>query len=82
MTRPIGQLTARESYAIQAHRNAKQGLKQLDTNFAEAVKAIMAQDKISESDAKMRAWLIGPIESQVYIDDQNAKLNKRNYQND
>jgi len=50
----------------------------VETNFAEAVKAIMAQDKISESDAKMRAWLIGPIEAQVYINDQNAKQNKGN----
>jgi len=50
----------------------------METNFAEAVKAIMAQDKISESDAKMRAWLIGPIESQGYINDYNAKLNKGN----
>ena len=48
----------------------------METNFAQAVKAIMAQDKISESAAKMRAWLIGPIESQVYIDDFNAKQNK------
>jgi len=48
----------------------------METNFAEAVKAIMAQDKISESDAKMRAWLIGPIEAQVYIDDFNAMQNK------
>jgi len=50
----------------------------MENNFAEAVKAIMAQDNIGESDAKFRAWLIGPIEAQVYIDDQNAKQNKGN----
>ena len=48
----------------------------METSFAQAVKAIMAQDNLSESDAKMRAWLIGPIEAQVYIDDFNAMQNK------
>jgi len=51
----------------------------MDTNFDKAVKAIMALDHVSESDAKFRAWLIGPIESQVYIDDFNAmQRNKGN----
>jgi len=45
-------------------------------NQNKAVKAIMAQDNLSESEAKMRAWLIGPIEAQVYIDDFNAMQNK------
>jgi len=48
----------------------------METNFEQAVKAIMAQDNLSESEAKMRAWLIGPIEAQVYIDDFNAMQNK------
>ena len=52
----------------------------METNFAQAVKAIMAQDKIGESDAKIRAWLIGPIEAQVYIDDFNAMQNKESAQ--
>jgi hypothetical protein len=56
--------------------NQLYGVRTVKTNFAQAVKAIMAQDKIGESDAKMRAWLIGPIEAQVYIDDFNAMQNK------
>jgi len=52
----------------------------METNFQQAVAAIMAQDNISESDARMRAWLIGPIEAQLYIDDFNAMQNKESAQ--
>lgn len=48
----------------------------MDTNFEEAVKAIMAQDGASESNAKMRAWLMGPLEGQAYVDAFNAKQTK------
>jgi len=64
------------SYGINPKHNQNKGSDTMETNFEQAVKAIMAQDKICESEAKMRAWLIGPIEAQVYIDDFNAMQNK------
>jgi len=64
------------SYGINPKHNQNKESYKMETSFAQAVKAIMAQDNLSESDAKMCAWLIGPIEAQVYIDDFNAMQNK------
>jgi hypothetical protein len=38
----------------------------------EHVAAVMAQDSVSEAEAKMTAWLEGPLEGALRIDDMRA----------
>jgi len=39
-----------------------------NVSFTDHVKAIMAQERVTESKAKMIAWMEGPVEGQKRID--------------